>query len=152
MASVSGFSQWINVTGLVCLAFGFMLRAQDEGPASLPSLLVDAGADVNARDEDRNTPLHETFLTDVEEELLMLGADVNARNKEGETPIFTTVDDAAIPLFLAHGADLNIRNNEGLTVLDAAKDKGRLGRKLFARRFRRCHHRSSSNRNSHSRS
>lgn len=97
---------------------------KDGARVEIVRLLVDAGADVNARDEDGNTPLHETFLTDVEEELLMLGADVNARNKEGETPIFTTVDDAAIPLFLAHGADLNIRNNEGLTVLDAAKDKG----------------------------
>ena len=29
--------------------------------------------DVNARDHDGNTPLHETFLTDVEEELLKLG-------------------------------------------------------------------------------
>ena len=28
-----------------------------------------------------NTPLHETFLTDVEEELLKLGEDVNARNE-----------------------------------------------------------------------
>lgn len=87
-------------------------------------LLAQAGADVNARDDDGNTPLHETFLTDVEEELLKLGADVNARNNDGETPIFTTVDDAAIPLYIEHGADLTIRNNSGETVLEAAKDKG----------------------------
>ncbi len=88
-------------------------------------LLAAAGANVNARDEDGNTPLHETFLTDVEEELLKLGADVNARNKEGETPIFTTVDDEAIPLFVKYGADLAIRNKAGLTVLEAAeKEKG----------------------------
>ena len=79
---------------------------------------------MNARDNEGNTPLHETFLTDVEEELLKLGADVNARNEDGETPIFTTVDDAAIPLFIEHGADLTIRNNKGETVMDAAKDKG----------------------------
>ena len=71
-------------------------------------LLIYAGANVNARDNDGNTPLHETFLTDVEEELLKLGADVNARNKDGETPIFTNVDDDAIPLFIKHGADLTI--------------------------------------------
>lgn len=57
-------------------------------------LLAEAGAQVNARDNEGNTPLHETFLTDVEEELLKLGADVNARNKDGETPIFTTVHPA----------------------------------------------------------
>jgi ankyrin repeat protein len=89
-------------------------------------LLAEAGANVNARDNEGNTPLHETFLTDVEEELLKLGADVNARNKEGETPIFTTVDDDAIPLFIEHGADLTIRNNKGETVLEAAKEKGPL--------------------------
>lgn len=87
-------------------------------------LLAEAGAEVNARDNLGNTPLHGTFLTDVEEELLKLGADVNARNNDGETPIFTTVDNDAIPLFIKYGADLSIRNNKGETVVDAAKGKG----------------------------
>ena len=87
-------------------------------------LLAQAGADVSARDNDGNTPLHEIFLTDVEEELLKLGADVNARNNNGETPIFTNVDELSIPLFIAHGADLTIRNNDGETVVEAAKKRG----------------------------
>lgn len=86
-------------------------------------VLAAAGAGVNARDKGGNTPLHETFLTDVEEELLKLGADVNARNNDGETPIFTTVDDDAMALFIQHGADLTIRNKKGETVLEAAKGK-----------------------------
>jgi ankyrin repeat protein len=72
-----------------------------------------------------NTPLHETFLTDVEEELLKLGEDVNARNQDGETPIFTTVDNDAIPIFTEHGADLSIRN-KCKTVMETAKEKGSL--------------------------
>jgi ankyrin repeat protein len=101
-------------------------RNSDEDGARVECirLLAGAGANVNARDDEGNTPLHETFLTDVEEELLKLGADVNARNDEGETPIFTTVDNEAIPLFISHGADLTIRNKKGETVLDAAKQKG----------------------------
>jgi ankyrin repeat protein len=79
---------------------------------------------VNARDSRENPPLHRTFLTAVEEELLKLGANVNARSKEGETPIFTTVDDAALSLFIEHGADLTIRNKRGETVIEAAKDHG----------------------------
>jgi ankyrin repeat protein len=101
-------------------------RNDDEDGARVQCvrLLVEAGANVNARDNDGNTPLHETFLTDVEEELLKLGADVNARNSDGETPIFTTVDDDAIPLFIRYGADLTIRNNKGETVFEAAKNRG----------------------------
>lgn len=95
-------------------------------------LLAGAGANVNARDNDGNTPLHETFLTDVEEELLKLGANVNARNNDGETPIFTTVDNDAIPLFIKYGADLTIRNKKGQTVMEAAKaDKGPLRQKAL---------------------
>jgi ankyrin repeat protein len=99
-------------------------EVEDSARAECVRLLVEAGANVNARDSEANTPLHETFLTPVEEELLKLGADVNARNNDGETPIFTTYDDDAIPLYLKHGADLTIRNSKGETVLEAAKNKG----------------------------
>lgn len=89
-------------------------------------LLIEAGAKVNARDKEKNTPLHETFLLDVQEELLKLGADVNARNEDGETPIFTVVNDDAMLLFLKHGANLTIRNKKGQTVVEAAENKGPL--------------------------
>jgi ankyrin repeat protein len=106
---------------------------EDGARVACVRLLVKAGANVNARDNEGNTPLHETFLTDVEEELLNLGANVNARNKDGETPIFTTVDDDAIPLFIKHGADLTIRNKKGETVVEAAKEHGPLRQEALRR-------------------
>jgi ankyrin repeat protein len=87
-------------------------------------LLAQAGANVNARDNEGNTPLHGTSSTDVQEELLKLGANVNARNNDGETPMFTVDAAAAIPLFIKHGADLAVRNNKGETVMEAAEGKG----------------------------
>ncbi len=99
-------------------------RDNDDERVECVRLLAQAGANINAHDDDGNTPLHETYLTDVEEELLRLGADVNALNKAGETPIFRTVDDDAIPLFIEHGADLTIRNKNGQTVMEAAREKG----------------------------
>jgi ankyrin repeat protein len=106
-------------------AFGEWRRGDKDGArVECLRLLAEAGANVNARDNRGNTPLHETILIGVEAELLKLGADVNARNQDGETPIFTTVDDDAIPLFIEHGADLSICNNKGETVMEAASEHG----------------------------
>ncbi|HEU5350187.1 MAG TPA: ankyrin repeat domain-containing protein [Terracidiphilus sp.] len=107
-------------------------HATEEERAECVRLLVEAGANVNARNRHGNTALHETFLTAVEKELLKLGANVNARNNDGETPIFTTVDDDAIALYIQHGANLAIRNNKGQTAMEAAaSDHGPLRVKAF---------------------
>lgn len=87
-------------------------------------LLAEAGANINARDENGNTPLHETFLDDVVEELIKLGANVNARNDDGETPLLATVSDDVAVILLKHGADPYIRNKKGQNALDAAAEHG----------------------------
>lgn len=99
-------------------------NASEEDRAECIRLLVSSGANINAKNHEGNTALHETFLTAVEKTLLQLGADVNARNNDGETPIFTTVDDDAIALYIQHGANLAIRNNKGQTAIDIATDHG----------------------------
>lgn len=119
----------------------YRYRDADGARVECVRLLGEAGANVNARDNKGNTPLHVTFLTDVEEELLKLGADVNARNEDGETPIFTTVDNDAIPLFIAHGADLAIRNNKGETVMEAARSKGPLRQEALRKAIQRLNQR-----------
>jgi hypothetical protein len=84
-------------------------------------LLVESGADVNARDYRGNTLLHYAYFTAVAEELLKAGADVNARNSNGETPIFTVQSDGIIPLLVKHGANFSFRNNNGETVMEFAE-------------------------------
>jgi ankyrin repeat protein len=53
-------------------------------------ILVDGGADVNARDKDHETPLHTAYRNnrlDIAERLLKKDADDGAKNNKGETPI-----------------------------------------------------------------
>ena len=55
----------------------------------LAGMLVDAGADVDARDKDNETPLHIAFRNnrlDVAQFLLKSGADMVAMNNRGEIP------------------------------------------------------------------
>jgi len=87
-------------------------------------LLIQAGANVSARDSEGNTPLHGANEVEVAEELLKAGADVNARNKNGETPIFRTFNDRVVLLYVRHGADLSARNLVGRTVPEAVALKG----------------------------
>ncbi|HUY92973.1 MAG TPA: ankyrin repeat domain-containing protein [Pirellulales bacterium] len=65
---------------------------------SFVKMLLDAGADVNAKDHYDNTPLHDAAVAsnkgDVAKILIDAGAKLTARNKHGKTPL----DDA-----VAHG-------------------------------------------------
>ena len=53
-------------------------------------ILVDGGADVNARDKAHDTPLHIAYRNnslDIAQRLLKSGADICTKNNRGETPV-----------------------------------------------------------------
>jgi ankyrin repeat protein len=62
--------------------------------------------------------------------LLEAGADPNARSRQGTTPVHTaafTGDRAVLDLLLAHGADTGIRSVDGKTPSEIAHERGNQG-------------------------
>ena len=52
--------------------------------------------------------------------LLQHGADPNARNADGDTPLHNTLNPHVAILLLQYGADPDLRNKEGLSPMDVA--------------------------------
>jgi ankyrin repeat protein len=87
-------------------------------------LLVEKGANVNAKDKKGGTPLHDAarFNTlEVVKFLVEKGAVVNAETAHKYTPLYMSVmntyDDSIAPYLIEKGADVNIQNADGFTPL-----------------------------------
>jgi ankyrin repeat protein len=99
----------------------------DENALGIAVALLDAGASVNASDENGLRPVHAATRAGRNALRLLVerGADVNVRTMtDGNTPLHFAVDYenvAGVELLLSSGADRTITNNDGLTALDVAK-------------------------------
>jgi ankyrin repeat protein len=100
------------------------------GSRAIAQLLLDRGADVDARDFEDFTPLHHAATEDlvaVAEVLLEHGADGDAvGTRYDERPLHKAADSGSLGVarqLLAHGAEVDARKANGWTPLfDAAQD------------------------------
>ena len=95
-------------------------------------MMLEHGVDVNARNNNDSTPLHEAARNgkvDAMRVLLDHGADVNARENDDIIPLHEAARNGmvgAIRLLLDHGADVNARKNNDSTPLHEAARNGKV--------------------------
>jgi ankyrin repeat protein/beta-lactamase regulating signal transducer with metallopeptidase domain len=126
-----------NEQGYTPLTLG--IASQGARIKEVAELLINAGADVNARGGLRQvgwearTPLHWATSdisrgTAIIPLLLDRGANVNLTAERGMTPLHFAVDDEnleAVRLLIDKGADFNLKNQEGWTAFSGAALRGR---------------------------
>jgi ankyrin repeat protein len=96
----------------------------------LIKLLVNAKADVNAKDANGRTALHYACSDGSLEAVTLLldnGADIEAKDTDGRTPLIEAALLGRVQvarLLIARGANVNAKSEKGWTPLAAAKKKG----------------------------
>ena len=109
-----------------------LFDAAEAGDRAKVEALILKGADVNAKGEFGQTPLHGAAIwghKDVAEYLIYKGANVNARENNGKTPLHKAalfVDKEVAELYISKGADVNAKDNSGMTPLHGAAMFGRM--------------------------
>jgi ankyrin repeat protein len=102
-----------------------------DGAKETAILLINSGADLEAPDEEGNTPLILAVgneMTEVVKLLVEKGVDLNAQKADGETALMSAVQAdriEIITLLVSQGANLNLSNKKGKTALYIAFDRYR---------------------------
>ncbi|MCX5922531.1 MAG: ankyrin repeat domain-containing protein [Candidatus Dependentiae bacterium] len=105
------------------------LLAIRRGIQTIVEMLIKAGADVNVKDKDGNSPLAVAVLSnnkDIVEILIRAKADVKINNRRGQPVLSDAVtqgDKDIVGLLLGSGADANTKNKNGRSVLMQAVEK-----------------------------
>lgn len=109
-----------------------LITAAHNGDSEMVNILLASGVDINAKNSDDETALHEAAgkgNVEIVKILLEHGADVNAQNYGGQTPLVYGIgrDDAntaIVKMLLEHGADVTIAQRNGMTAIDIANWRG----------------------------
>jgi N-acyl-D-amino-acid deacylase len=104
-------------------------HAAGYGPAGNLQLLIDKGADVNAKNRRSSTPLHWAIHDEAKVRLLLAkGANVNAKQAQGRTPLYLAAmlgkSGPTMRLLFTRGADPNLASANGQTPLMMAAARG----------------------------
>ncbi|MFC1765376.1 ankyrin repeat domain-containing protein, partial [Planctomycetota bacterium] len=103
-----------------------LLTAAQNGEQQEVKVLLDQGADINAKDDQGMTPLHlaaQEGHKEVVEFLLSKDADINAQNIKGYTPLYSAIwnnDPNIVGLLVSKGADVNFSPEKGYPPLQHA--------------------------------
>ena len=106
-----------------------------EGQLNVARALIEAGADVNAKEDDGWTPLHHCAQKghlEVVRVLIEKGADVNAKEDDGRTPLHLSASKGhpeVARALIEKGADVNAKNDDGETPLHTCALNGLLENK-----------------------
>jgi ankyrin repeat protein len=107
--------------------------AVENGNVELVEILLNFGARINARDDNKQTPLMR-LDSDASAELVRLllgrGAKANAVDADGNTPLISAAENSAsaeiLQILLESGANPNAQNKQGQTALMKAAENDQL--------------------------
>jgi ankyrin repeat protein len=106
-------------------------NAASRGHVAVATILLDSGADIDAREEDNETPLHSAAWRSqvaIGRLLVERGSDLEARNHWGRTPLLVVARETGnadmARLLIDAGAAINVRDRGGESSLDLAAWRG----------------------------
>ena len=104
-----------------------LVWALRKGHKNIVQLLIESGADIDAKDKYGQTDLYKALQvgqTEIAKQLIEVGADAKAEDKFGNTALHIASDAENVKLLIANGADVNAIDEHGFSVISGAAIHG----------------------------